>query len=213
MHLFKLTMIYLTAIIACTFLLMMEVPTITVSILLSIYIFGLIMFPQYNIALWSNNISKIDRFVTKNRTKPTFAYPYAVAHESLEEQKLGLQKMLNKYKQPIVQHNYRSVLAALNKDFEGALAEAKQIPKEPIRSYNIAHTEVFLGNIDAAKALIPKLTKPWMPHAIEGLIAYEQHDLRTFEKESEAAIAKARGIQKHVLFYTFKGRKEHFMVK
>ncbi|MGE7622166.1 hypothetical protein ACQKMD_03590 [Viridibacillus sp. NPDC096237] len=213
MHLFNLTMIYLTAIIICTFLLIMDVPIVVVFTLLFMYVFTLTMFPYYNASLWSNNISKIDRFVTKHKTKPIFAYPYAVAHETVTEQKISVQKILSSYKQQDTQHNYRSLLAILNKDFETALAEAKQLQKEPIRSYTIAHIETLLGNFDTAKALIPNLKKEWMPHSIEGLIAYEQQDFRTFEKEAHAAITKARGLQKHLLFYSFKEMKVSFEAK
>lgn len=52
-----------------------------------------------------------------------------------------------------------------------------------------------------------------MPHAIEGLIAYEQQDFGTFEKEALAAVTKARGLQKYLLFYSFKEMKERLETK
>ncbi|MGE7921403.1 hypothetical protein ACQKM9_21065 [Viridibacillus sp. NPDC093762] len=213
MHLFKLTMIYLIAIISCTFLLIMDLPIVVVFSLLFMYVFALTMFPYCNTLFWSNNISKMDRFITKHKTKLAFAYPYAVAHESLTEQKLSVQKILCSYKQQDTQHNYRSLLATLDKDYETALVEAKQLQKEPIRSYTIAHIETLLGNFEAAKSLIPNLKKEWMPHVIEGLIAYEQQDFQTFEKEAHAATTKVRGIQKHLLFYSFKEMKERLEAK
>ncbi|OMC87886.1 hypothetical protein BK128_06080 [Viridibacillus sp. FSL H7-0596] len=213
MHLFKLTFIYLVAIISCTFLLIMDLPIVVVFLLLFMYVFALTMFPYLNTLFWSNNISKMDRFITKHKTKPVFAYPYAVAHKTVTEQKISVQKILSSYKKQDVQHNYRSLLATLDKDFELALVEAKQLQKEPIRSYTIAHIETLLGNFEAAKSLIPNLKKEWMPHAIEGLIAYEQHDFQTFEKEAHAATAKVRGLQKHLLFYSFKEMKARLEAK
>ncbi|KOO49796.1 hypothetical protein [Viridibacillus arvi] len=105
------------------------------------------------------------------------------------------------------------MLATLDKDFEIALVEAKQLQKEPIRSYTIAYIETLLSNFEAAKVLIPNLKKEWMPHAIDGLIAYEQQDFQTFEKEAHAAVTKSRGLQKYLLFYSFKEMKERLEAK
>ncbi|MGE7835826.1 hypothetical protein [Viridibacillus arvi] len=213
MHFFKLILIYLVAIISCTFLLIMDLPIAVVFLLLFMYVFALTMFPYCNTLIWSNNISKMDRFITKHKTKPVFAYPYAVAHETVTEQKLSVQKILSSYKQQDAQHNYCSLLATLDKDFEIALVEAKQLQKEPIRSYTIAYIETLLSNFEAAKVLIPNLKKEWMPHAIVGLIAYEQQDFQTFEKEAHAAVTKSRGLQKYLLFYSFKEMKERLEAK
>lgn len=59
MHLFKLTFIYLVAIISCTFLLIMDLPIVVVFLLLFMYVFALTMFPYLNTLFWSNNISKM----------------------------------------------------------------------------------------------------------------------------------------------------------
>ena len=203
MQLWKLTLIYLFAIIACTFLLLMDISKWLIFILLFLYVFSFTMYPHFNALLWTNNLKKVEHFLESNKHRSLYAYPYAIAHQTVAEQKAALQKIITSYKQPYVKHNYASILAMLEKDYHRALSEAKQITREPFQSYMIAHSEVFLGNYEQAKALIPKFTEKWMSPSIESLISFKQQDRKNFKYHSTKDIKQARGIQKYLLVYSF----------
>lgn len=208
MHLWKLTLIYLFAIIVCTFLLLMDIPKWLIFILLFLYVFSFTMYPHFNALLWTNNLKIVDRFLEANKHRSLYAYPYAIANLPVAEQKAALQKIIHVYKQPYIKHNYASILAILEKDYTRALSEAKRIAKEPFQSYMIAHSEAYLGNFEQAKALLPKLTEKWMSSSIESLIFFKLQDKENFKYHSSKAIKQARGIQKYLLVHSFRDMEE-----
>lgn len=208
MQLWKLTLIYLFAIIACTFLLLMDVAKWQIFILLFLYVFLFTMYPHFNALLWTNNLKKVERFLEANKHRSLYAYPYAIANQTVAEQKAALQNIITSYKQPYVKHNYASILAILENDYNRALCEAKQISREPFQSYMVAHSEAYLGNFEQAKALMPKLTEKWMSSSIESLISFKQQDGENFKHHASMAIKHARGIQKYLLVYSFQEMEE-----
>ncbi|WP_397536975.1 hypothetical protein [Rummeliibacillus pycnus] len=208
MQLWKLTLIYLFAIIACTFLLLMDIPKWQIFILLFLYVFLFTMYPHFNALLWTNNLKKVERFLEVNKHKALYAYPYAIANQSVAEQKAALDKIITTYKQPYVKHNYASILAILENNYDQALSEAKQIAKEPFHSYMVAHSEAYLGNFEQAEALLPKLTQKWMSSSIESLIFFKRQDKENFKHYSTKAIKQARGIQKYLLTHSFQEMEE-----
>lgn len=204
MQLWKLTFIYLFAIIACTFLLLMDIPRWLIFIFIFLYVFLFTMYPHFNALLWTNNLRKIERFIEANRHRAIYAYPYAIAHQSVADQKAALQQIITTYRQPYIKHNYATILAILEKDYNQALSEAKKIAKEPFQSYMIAHTEAHFGNYEQAVALLPKLTEKWMSSSIESLISFNKQDVENFKHYSSNAIKQARGVQKYLLVHSFK---------
>lgn len=204
MQLWKLTLIYLFAIIACTFLLLMDIPKWLIFILLFLYVFSFTMYPYFNALLWTNNLKTVERFLKANKHRSLYAYPYAIANQSVVEQRAALQKIITSHQQPYIKHNYASILAILEKDYDRALSEAKQITKEPFQSYMIAHSEAYLGNFEQAKTLLPKLTENWMSPSIESLISFKQQDGENFKHYATKAIQQARGIQKYLLVHNFR---------
>lgn len=208
MELVKLTLIYLFAILACSFLLLMDIPTWLIVILLILYVFMFTLYPHFNALWWTNNLKKIDRFLKRNKQKALFAYPYAIAHESLAEQKDALQRIISTHQQPYIKHNYACLLALLEEHYDQALTEAKQIQKEPYQSYMIAHSEVLLGNIESAREMMPQLSEKWMVPSIESLISAKEQNKENFTRYSAEAIEHARGVQKYLLYYSFKDMKE-----
>ncbi|MGX9133069.1 hypothetical protein ACWV26_01660 [Rummeliibacillus sp. JY-2-4R] len=203
MQLWKLTFIYLIAIIACTFLLLMEIPKWLIFIVLFLYIASFTMYPHFNALLWTNNLKTVDRFLNANKHRAIYAYPYAIANQTIEEQREALQKIITLYKQPYVQHNYASLLAILENNYDQAITEAKKIAKEPYQSYMIAHSEAYFGNFEQAHALMPNLTEKWMLSSIESLISFKKQDKINFKHHSSEAIKQARGIQKYLLAHSF----------
>lgn len=210
MQLWKLTFIYLFAIIACTFLLLMDVPKWQIFILLFLYVFLFTMYPHFNALLWTKNLKKVERFLEANRHKALYAYPYAIANQTIAEQKAALHKIITTYKQPYVKHNYASILAILENNYDQALSEAKQIKKEPFKSYMVAHSEAYLGNFEKAEALLTNLPEKWMSSSIKSLISFKKQDVENFKLHSTNAIKQARGIQKYLLTHSLQEMEEKF---
>lgn len=166
----------------------------------------LLVVPQMHIVYKSNNLKRIERYLEENKRKPIFAFPLAVKTGESEKIIDALEAILTKYKQPYIQEVYKTVFAFYEKDKNVSKIEhlAKQIRKEPLRTYYLAYAEVLKSNFEEARNLKEQLPTGWWQHAIEAIIANEQGDMITFQKEAKCSVEHARGVQKFTLFYSFK---------
>lgn len=203
MKFFRLVIIYTVTIVAALFMATFGVdPKIAFSVVLVV---ALIMaYTQIHILFVTKNLKRLDEYVTQQKN-PMFRHLNAIAHGTIEDQLDAIDAILARYKQPMIQHTYLFTKAILLENFEVAEAAAKQIPKEPNRSYSLAYVEALKGNASEARAYT--INKPWMLHAIEALIACEAKDKLTFEAEATKSIESARGVQYYQLVHGFKNMK------
>ncbi|MFF2753347.1 hypothetical protein ACFVR1_06265 [Psychrobacillus sp. NPDC058041] len=167
-------------------------------------LFLLILFlPQFYTVYKSNNLKRIERFLEENKRKPIFAYVLAIKTGDTEKIIEAIQAILHKHKNRYLQEVYKTNLAYYENNVSKIEQLAKQISKEPLRTYNIAYVEVLKGNFEDARRLKENLPTGWMPYAIEAIIANEQGDIEAFQNEAKNSIEHARGIQKFSLLYSF----------
>ena len=62
-----------------------------------------------------------------------------------------IQDILKKYKQPYMQEVYKTNLALYENNVSTFVILAKQISKEPLRTYYIAYSEALQGNFEEAR--------------------------------------------------------------
>jgi len=170
----------------------------------------LLVVPQMYIVYKSNNLSRIERYIEENNKKPIFTYALAVKTGNREAIIQAINKILKKYKQPFMQEVYKTNLALYENDVSSFVIFAKQISKEPLRTYYRAYSEALQGNYEEARTLIGDLPEGWMPHAIEAIIAKENGDVERFREEAEASVESARGVQKFNLVYSFQHLERDF---
>lgn len=170
----------------------------------------LLVVPQMYIVYKSNNLARIERYLDENKKKPLFAYALAVKAGDRDSIIQVTHEILKKYKQPYMQQVYKANLALYENDVATFDTFARQICKEPLRTYYIAYAEALKGNFVEAQALKASLTTTWMQHAIEAIIAKEIGDLETFRDEAKASVESARGVQKFNLVYSFQHIESDF---
>ncbi|GGA21899.1 hypothetical protein [Psychrobacillus lasiicapitis] len=168
-----------------------------------LYILLLVVPPMY-LVYKSNNLARIERYLEGNKKKPLFAYPLAVKAGDRTAIIQAINDILKKYKQPYMQEVYKANLALYENNISKFNTLARQISKEPLRTYYKAYAEALQGKFVEARALKESLQASWMKHSIEAIIAKEQGDMETFRKEVDSSIESARGIQKFSLLYSFK---------
>ncbi|WP_144512075.1 hypothetical protein [Bacillus sp. FJAT-22090] len=167
----------------------------------------LLVAPTMYIVYKSNNLKRIERYLVTNKRKPLFAYALAIKSGNRESIIEAIQVILNKYKQPFIQQVYKTNLALFENNVSSVDLLAKQISKEPLRTYYMAYAEALKGNFEEAHVLKENLSSAWMQHAIEAIIAKEKGNMEAFSKEAATSIECARGIQKFSLVYSFKNMK------
>lgn len=203
MKLFHNTLIILLGLVLTIVMLMLELPIWFIYLSTLILYVLILVVPQMYTVYKSNNLKRIERYLEQNKRKPIFAYPLAIKTGDPEKIIESIQAILNKHNSRYMQEVYKTNLAFYENNVSKIEQLAKQISKEPLRTYYIAYVEVLKGNFEEARKQKENLPTGWMPYAIEAIIAKEQGDIVSFRKEADASIDQARGIQKFSLFYSF----------
>jgi len=201
MRLVKLTFFYLVIIILA---MMLSLAGVRLSISLAIFalIVLAIIYRHIHILFRTNNMQSVDKLVKDRKKEPFFAYLYAVAYETKEDQLQSLDVVIKKYKQPAVKYNYVFIKAIMEENLEEAKDAADKINKEPLASYAKCYIAALEGR--TADMRSAKLTQPWMQPAIEAIYAYTIKNEDAFQQYQKESINLARGVQKYALTHSFK---------
>ena len=209
MKILKLTFFYLMIMILAMAL---SLAGVRMSVALGVFvpIVIVVLYRYIHTIYRTNNMQRVDRLVKKEKKQPFFAYLYANAYGTKDEQLQVLDDLIVKYKQPAIKYNYMFFKALLEENLLAAKEAAENIQKEPLTSYAHCYIAALEGQTAAMRS--EKLTQPWMQPAIEAVYAHTMKDDSAFERFSKESIDVARGVQKYLLIHTFEKMK-HEMEK
>ena len=203
MKIIKYALIFVLGVILATAMMFLELPFWFIYVSVVVIYLLLLVAPQMYTVYKSKDLNKIEHYLEKNKRKPIFAYPLALKTGDQEQIVRSIEEILKRHKQPYMQEVYKTMLALFENNVSKFEQLAKQISKEPLRTYYIAYAEALKGNFDEATTLKNQLPKEWMQHAIAAVIAKEQGNINLFEKEVNKCIDLATGVQKYSLYYSF----------
>lgn len=203
MKIIKYALIFVLGVILATAMMFLELPFWFIYVSVVVIYLLLLVAPQMYTVYKSKNLNKIEQYLEKNKRKPIFAYPLALKTGDQEQIVRSIEEILKRHKQPYMQEVYKTMLALFENNVSKFEQLAKQISKEPLRTYYIAYAEALKGNFDEANTLKNQLPKEWMQHAIAAVIAKQQGNIDLFEKEVNICIDLATGVQKYSLYYSF----------
>ena len=203
MKIIKYALIFVLGVILATAMMFLELPFWFIYVSVVVIYLLLLVAPQMYTVYKSKDLNKIEQYLEKNKRKPIFAYPLALKTGDQEQIVRSIEEILKRHKQPYMQEVYKTMLALFENNVSKFEQLAKQISKEPLRTYYIAYAEALKGNFDEATTLKNQLPKEWMQHAIAAVIAKEQGNINLFEKEVNKCIDLATGVQKYSLYYSF----------
>ncbi|WP_432353969.1 hypothetical protein [Sporosarcina sp. A2] len=184
-------------------LLLANIPLWAVVVIVTILYISVTMGRPLYIIYATNDLKKIDAFLTKNRSNTIFAYAYAVAHESEEIVIEAIETILQTHKQPKLQAVYAANLAIWQQDQEALHRISMHLPTADYVNYYTASALLMEGNVERAQILQTSIKKKWMKHALQASIAEQSGDQTAYRKEVELATSHARGIQHYVLVSLF----------
>ena len=203
MKIIKYALIFVLGVILATAMMFLELPFWFIYVSVVVIYLLLLVAPQMYTVYKSKDLNKIEHYLEKNKRKPIFAYPLALKTGDQEQIVRSIEEILKRHKQPYMQEVYKTMLALFENNVSKFEQLAKQISKEPLRTYYRAYAEALKGNFDEATTLKNQLPKEWMQHAIAAVIAKEQGNINLFEKEVNKCIDLATGVQKYSLYYSF----------
>ena len=177
-------------------------------LLIMVIVFAAVILPfsfmQLNAVYWTNDLKKVENFLQTNHKKPIMAFPLSLAHGNRIEVEDHLRAILTKYKQPLIQQVYSTILDIFHRDYDAARASAEKISKAPLRAYYLAYVAAKKGDIEEAKRYMDSFDKPWMTHAMNSFIAQLEGNPKLAEEEHQKAIDTSRGIQKYSVVHSHK---------
>lgn len=207
MKIIKYALIFVLGVMLATTMMFFELPFWFIYLSVVVIYLLLLLVPQMYTVYKSKDLDKIEQYLEKNKRKPIFAYPLALKTGNQEQIIQSIEEILKRHKQPYMQEVYKTILALFEGNVSKLEHQAKQISKEPLRTYYIAYAEALKGNFNEATTLKEQLPKEWMQHAIEAIIAKEQGNVELFEQEANKCIELATGVQKYGLYYSFELEK------
>ncbi|MGE7688414.1 hypothetical protein ACQKMI_04295 [Lysinibacillus sp. NPDC097214] len=204
MNITKLAIFYLVIFILA---LLLSLAGVRLSISLGIFILIAIamIYRHIHIVFWTNNMKLVDKLVKDRKKHPFFAYLYAVAYGTKEDQLHSLETAIVKYKQPAMKYNCIFIKAITEENLEEAKDAANKINKEPLTSYAKCYIAALEGRTIDMRS--DHLTKQWMQPAIEAVYAYKVKNEAAFDQYQKESIDFARGVQKYALIHTFEHMK------
>ncbi|MGE7674215.1 hypothetical protein ACQKMV_11630 [Lysinibacillus sp. NPDC094403] len=204
MKIIKLTIFYLFIFIL-TILLSLAGARLPITIGIIALIAIAMIYRHIYILFRTNNMKSVDKLVKDRKNDPFFAYLYAVAYGTREDQLHSLETAIVKYKQPAMKYNCKFIKAIMEENLEEAKDAANKINKEPLTSYAKCYIAAFEGRTTDMRS--DQLTQPWMQPAIEAVYAYKMKNETALHHYAQESIELARGVQKYVLIHTFEKMK------
>ncbi|MDM5247835.1 MULTISPECIES: hypothetical protein [unclassified Lysinibacillus] len=204
MKITKLTLFYLVVILVAMALSLAGV-RLFISLGIIAFILIAMIYRHIHILFRTNDMKLVDKLVKDRKNDPFFAYLFAAAYGTREDQLHSLETAIEKYKQPAMKYNCKFLKAIMEENLEEAKDAADKINKEPLTSYAKCYIAALEGR--TADMRSDQLTQQWMQPAIEAVYAYKVKNEAAFEQNQKESIAFARGVQKYVLIHTFEQMK------
>jgi hypothetical protein len=181
----------------------LQVSSIFAMAILAIVILIGVMYPLLQVLLWETNITKVEKFLLKNKKNPNFYIVYALANGLDEDVRKITDSLLQKYKQPSRQALYKIGAALYFKNMIVVRNEIEYVKSDAYRLYYQAILLIDEGDIEGANELIVKVPTKWMKNAL--LAEREKQLNHTTEAQSYAEKAKqeSRGLQRYLLHKTY----------
>lgn len=170
-------------------------------VVILVYVAIIIGYYSY-LLLKSKNLSKIQKFVAKNKKNPIYRYMLLNSRDASAEEKIAaLEEVLSKYKKPNFQATYGVMLNILKEDYDEAENCAKPLLGTEEGDYNLELIRVLKGDLQAPSRTFKK---QWMNDSIKANIAYMQKDLPKFDEYVERSLSNTGGLQYFNNYYSFK---------
>lgn len=169
------------------------VTILSLGLIRLIYIFYVLYYVQ--------NIKRVQSYLTSIKRHTLYAYALTLPKGTKSEQIQAIDKILAKYKSPLMQATYRTNRALLNKDYEEAKKAVEPIQDKPLGQFSLAL--IYALQEDKEHAHSFNLAKPWMKPLIEAVLSYKEGHINDFERCRDVALQHSRGIQYYSNYYFF----------
>ncbi|WP_088043681.1 hypothetical protein [Bacillus sp. EAC] len=151
----------------------------------------------------SVNVSKIEKFLLKNKQNPLYFFVYSTANNLNSEAEESYIKILIKYKNSSRQAIYKTAYAIYKKDTFGANANVHLIKQKEYRQYYQALIAILEGDMSKARLVADKINSIWMRETILAETYEKEGDIDKATEYAISALVKTRGVQRYSLYKNF----------
>ncbi|MNH98035.1 hypothetical protein D3C73_507480 [compost metagenome] len=195
--------VLLLAILGGIFMSIWEVNPILVVIILFIISFVGLALPTLYTLLWDTNVERMERFLIRNKKKPTYGLIYASANELDEDVRHCIHSLLHKHPQPHKQALYKTIYALYKKDILTAKKDVEFIKPLVYQQYYTAAVWIEEGRLEETRQLIETISTPWMKSAILSEIEIKSDHPDQARQWAKQAFEQAKGLQRYTLYKSY----------
>lgn len=172
-------------------------------IFVGILILAISMYPLLRIAFFETDIEKIERFLLKNKKKPSFYIIYALANKLDDQVDQTTEKLLQTTKNKARQAAYKVVHALYFEDIFTAKREVKNIASAQYKSYYQAIIALEESDMEAADRLIEEVSSQWMKYALLAEFEKKKNNIEEAKNYASKALNETKGLQYYSLYKTY----------
>ncbi|OEH94231.1 hypothetical protein [Bacillus solimangrovi] len=176
--------------------------TLTLLVSFLIISFGIFL-PYYHTIFQQKNVTKIEKFLIRNKKQPIYQFYYAIANELDDEIEASLEKVLKKQKLAPKRAIIEVIYHLYKKDRRSAKEKIELIENPLLKKYYEASIQIDERRYRVAEPMINELTQDWMKDALYSEIALKKQNRKQAIKHAKAAYENAKGLQKYMLYKSY----------
>ena len=157
----------------------------------------------------SRNLKAIERIISNNKRNPMFRYLIAMRELDYTEVVAQLEKIIQKYKQPLYANTYAALQHVYLNDLPRAREFANQIPRQDMRDYNLALIDTMEGKGEAH--LNTDFGFTWMNEDIRANYYFFKGDQKNYEKHRKLVLDASTGIQLALNTYNYQFMEANYV--
>ncbi|HWL12264.1 MAG TPA: hypothetical protein VNQ57_04685 [Ureibacillus sp.] len=162
-----------------------------------------LMLPTVYITLREKDISRIEKFLMKQKRNPNFMLVHALANKNDKDVEEAIHKLLRKHRQRHKQALYKTLYALYKEEILTAKQGIEWIRPLPYKHYYKSIVFIEEGNIKKATQLIEQISIPWMKSALLSEIERKKGNSEEALQLAKRALNQVNGLQKYVLYKTY----------
>ncbi|OIK10810.1 hypothetical protein BIV60_20285 [Bacillus sp. MUM 116] len=162
------------------------------------------LFILFSPILFTNDISKTEKFLIKNRKKPFYDLNFSIANNLENDVEDAIQKVLSKYKAPFRHALFLTIYSLYKHDTEKAKTHLEGIQPLKYREYYRALVCVEEGNLQDAVTISNKINSPkWMKLIIMAEVYLKEGNNEKAKICAIQAVKETKGLQKYAIYKNF----------
>ncbi|MFP5108956.1 hypothetical protein ACSU6B_19635 [Neobacillus sp. C211] len=173
------------------------------SLICIVGVVSVYLFISFSPILFTNDISKTEKFLIRNQKRPIYYLFYSLANNLDGDVEDAIKKVLLKYKTPARQALFRTIYSLYKHDTEKAKTNLERIQPLKLRQYYLALVCIEEDKLQDAISISDKINSNWMKNTILAEVYLKEGNIEKAKTYANQAVKETKGIQKYSIYKNF----------